>query len=131
MLGIRIPRYHVYNQLMIVRGTLIFLVLNVKTCNSMPRGGSFVHGMLFANMPTTQPPRCETSAGSVLMIASAGLWKAAALTAHDLRARLAIVHMVHEARGVDVTPSTINKFRMAKDFETVEVCSLKMPCRCR
>ncbi len=51
----------------------------------------------------------------------AGLWKAAALTAHDLRARLAIVHMVHEARGVDVTPSTINKFRMAKDTETVEV----------
>mmetsp|Transcript_56751 Transcript_56751/g.139268 ORF Transcript_56751/g.139268 Transcript_56751/m.139268 type:complete len:372 (+) Transcript_56751:108-1223(+) len=50
-----------------------------------------------------------------------GLWKAAALTSHDLKARLAIVHMVHEARGVDVTPSTINKFRSAKDEKTAKV----------
>jgi len=33
-----------------------------------------------------------------------GLWQAAEATAHDLGARLAIVPLVHEARGLDVTP---------------------------
>jgi uncharacterized ferritin-like protein (DUF455 family) len=44
-----------------------------------------------------------------------GLWQSASDTAHDLMARLAIEHMVHEARGIDVTPKTIEKFRNAKD----------------
>ena len=33
-----------------------------------------------------------------------GLWEAAAATAHDLLARLAVVPLVLEARGLDVTP---------------------------
>ena len=38
--------------------------------------------------------------------AHAGLWEAAAATAHDVLARLAVVPTVLEARGLDVTPAT-------------------------
>jgi uncharacterized ferritin-like protein (DUF455 family) len=44
-----------------------------------------------------------------------GLWEAAADTAHDLLARLAIVPLVLEARGLDVTPAMIDKLRAAED----------------
>jgi uncharacterized ferritin-like protein (DUF455 family) len=44
-----------------------------------------------------------------------GLWQAAEETAHDLLARLAIVPLVLEARGLDVTPATIADFRRAGD----------------
>jgi uncharacterized ferritin-like protein (DUF455 family) len=36
--------------------------------------------------------------------AHAGLWESASDTSHSLAARLAIVHCVHEARGLDVAP---------------------------
>lgn len=36
-----------------------------------------------------------------------GLWNSAAATSHDVAARLAIVPMVLEARGLDVTPATL------------------------
>jgi uncharacterized ferritin-like protein (DUF455 family) len=45
--------------------------------------------------------------------AHAGMWRAAEDTAHDLMARLAVVPMVLEARGLDVTPAMINVFRKA------------------
>lgn len=45
-----------------------------------------------------------------------GLWEAAEATAHDRRARLAVVPMVLEARGLDVTPQTVARFRMAGDI---------------
>ncbi|XP_063781690.1 uncharacterized protein LOC134931848 isoform X2 [Pseudophryne corroboree] len=38
------------------------------------------------------------------------LWESASDTAHDLLGRLAIVHMVHEARGLDVHPQTLQRF---------------------
>ena len=41
--------------------------------------------------------------------AHSGLWEAAAQTSHDVLARLAIVPMVLEARGLDVTPAMISK----------------------
>jgi uncharacterized ferritin-like protein (DUF455 family) len=44
-----------------------------------------------------------------------GLWEAAEATAHDALARLAIVPMVLEARGLDVTPATIARFEAAGD----------------
>jgi len=50
--------------------------------------------------------------------AHAGLWESAQETAHDLFARLAIEHMVHEARGLDVTPKTIQKFKSGGDSGT-------------
>jgi uncharacterized ferritin-like protein (DUF455 family) len=48
-----------------------------------------------------------------------GLWRAAEDTAHDLRARLAVVPMVLEARGLDVTPAMIATFRAAGDAGAV------------
>ncbi|KAJ3319882.1 hypothetical protein HDV06_005858 [Boothiomyces sp. JEL0866] len=48
-----------------------------------------------------------------------GLWDSATLTSSNLLDRLAIVHMVHEARGLDVNPSTIAKFKKANDQESV------------
>ncbi|EGO23184.1 hypothetical protein SERLADRAFT_439923 [Serpula lacrymans var. lacrymans S7.9] len=49
----------------------------------------------------------------------AGLWESATITAHSLRARLAIIHLVHEARGLDVNPGTIDRFRRTGDKESV------------
>ncbi|KAF8321160.1 DUF455-domain-containing protein [Clavulina sp. PMI_390] len=51
----------------------------------------------------------------------AGLWESAQETAHSLSARLAIIHLVHEARGLDVNPATIQKFKTAGDVESVKV----------
>lgn len=44
-----------------------------------------------------------------------GLWQAARETAHDLGARLAVVPMVLEARGLDVTPATLDRVRTQGD----------------
>ena len=44
-----------------------------------------------------------------------GLWEAAEATRHDVAARLAIVPMVLEARGLDVTPATAERLRIAGD----------------
>ena len=44
-----------------------------------------------------------------------GLWSAAQDTAHDVAARLAIVPMVLEARGLDVTPATLARVRAQGD----------------
>jgi len=51
--------------------------------------------------------------------AHAGMWRAAEDTALDLPARLAVVPMVLEARGLDVTPGMIDLFQKAGDAETV------------
>lgn len=45
-----------------------------------------------------------------------GLWQAARDTAHDVAARLAVVPMVLEARGLDVTPATIERVRHVGDW---------------
>lgn len=47
--------------------------------------------------------------------AHAGLWSAAHETRHDVAARLAVVPMVLEARGLDVTPATIERVRAVGD----------------
>jgi uncharacterized ferritin-like protein (DUF455 family) len=47
--------------------------------------------------------------------AHAGLWEAAHATRHDVAARLAVVPMVLEARGLDVTPATLGRVRAAGD----------------
>lgn len=49
------------------------------------------------------------------MPAHDGLWQAASETAHDLRARLAIVPLILEARGLDVTPHMIERLAAAGD----------------
>lgn len=47
--------------------------------------------------------------------AHGGLWEAAHATRHDVAARLAVVPMVLEARGLDVTPATLERVRAAGD----------------
>lgn len=44
-----------------------------------------------------------------------GLWSAAHDTRHDVGARLAVVPMVLEARGLDITPAMIERVRSAGD----------------
>lgn len=53
--------------------------------------------------------------------AHAGLWEAAEATAGDALARLAVVPMVLEARGLDVTPATIERFRAAGDEASARI----------
>ena len=53
--------------------------------------------------------------------AHAGLWDAAAETAHDAAARLAVVPMVLEARGLDVTPETVARFEAAGDHRSARI----------
>lgn len=50
-----------------------------------------------------------------------GLWQAAEETAYDLLARLAVVPLVLEARGLDVTPMMIGKLRKAEDHDSAAV----------
>ncbi len=44
-----------------------------------------------------------------------GLWEAAEKTRHDVAARLAVVPMVLEARGLDVTPAMLDRVRASGD----------------
>jgi uncharacterized ferritin-like protein (DUF455 family) len=50
-----------------------------------------------------------------------GLWEAAAATADDLLARLAVVPLVLEARGLDVTPEMAARVERAGDAPTAEI----------
>ena len=50
-----------------------------------------------------------------------GLWEAAAATAHDLLARLAIVPLVLEARGLYVTPEMIARLERADDTASAAI----------
>ncbi|KUP93746.1 ferritin-like domain-containing protein [Tritonibacter horizontis] len=52
--------------------------------------------------------------------AHAGMWRAAEDTTEDLMGRLAVVPMVLEARGLDVTPGMITLFRKAGLTQAVE-----------
>jgi len=54
-----------------------------------------------------------------LLPAHGGLWDAARKTAHDVAARLAVVPMVLEARGLDVTLGMIEIFRKAEEAAAV------------
>lgn len=53
--------------------------------------------------------------------AHAGLWEAAAATADDPLARLAVVPTVLEARGLDVTPDTIAALERAGDARSAAI----------
>jgi uncharacterized ferritin-like protein (DUF455 family) len=53
-----------------------------------------------------------------------GLWQAAEKTAHDLMARLAIVPLTLEARGLDTTPNGIEKLRRNNDNATADVLEI-------
>ncbi|KAJ4766569.1 hypothetical protein LUZ62_031855 [Rhynchospora pubera] len=50
-----------------------------------------------------------------------GLWDSALETSSDLLSRLAVEHCVHEARGLDVLPTTIERFRKGGDEITAKL----------
>ena len=56
-----------------------------------------------------------------LLPAHDGLWQAAGETAHDVAARLAVVPMVLEARGLDVTPATLERVAAAGDAHGAKI----------
>ncbi len=51
----------------------------------------------------------------------AGLWVSAQDTAHDVGARLAVVPMVLEARGLDVTPATLKRVESQGDMRGARI----------
>jgi len=53
-----------------------------------------------------------------------GLWEAAAATANDVLARLAVVPLVLEARGLDVTPEMRLRLERAGDAESAAILDL-------
>ncbi len=53
-----------------------------------------------------------------------GLWQSAIDTKDSLPARLAIVPMVLEARGLDVTPPMVKQFIKAEDMETAKILNI-------
>lgn len=53
-----------------------------------------------------------------------GLWESAEKTAHDFAARLAIVPMVLEARGLDVTPDMIKLMKQQNDEKTANLLQI-------
>lgn len=55
--------------------------------------------------------------------AHAGLWEAAHATRHDVAARLAVVPMVLEARGLDVTPATLERVAASGDQNGAKILS--------
>lgn len=50
-----------------------------------------------------------------------GLWQSASTTSHSLAARLSVEHCVHEARGLDVLPGTIARFKDNGDAATAQL----------
>lgn len=53
-----------------------------------------------------------------------GLWESSQKTAHDFAARLAIVPMVLEARGLDVTPNMITMMNKQNDDKTANMLQI-------
>ncbi|KAG6578065.1 uncharacterized protein IUM83_10455 [Phytophthora cinnamomi] len=50
-----------------------------------------------------------------------GLWDAAYETRESILARLAVVHLVHEARGLDVFPNAVQRFEKASDEVSLKI----------
>jgi uncharacterized ferritin-like protein (DUF455 family) len=56
--------------------------------------------------------------------AHGGLWEAAEATAGDVLARLAVVPLVLEARGLDVTPAMIGRLARAGDHDSAALLEI-------
>ena len=56
--------------------------------------------------------------------AHSGLWDLTVKTAHDPLLRMALVPRVMEARGLDVTPDMMNRFRAAGDGRTADILKI-------
>lgn len=53
-----------------------------------------------------------------------GLWDLTVQTAHDPLLRMALVPRVMEARGLDVTPDMMNRFRASGDARTADILAI-------
>jgi uncharacterized ferritin-like protein (DUF455 family) len=53
-----------------------------------------------------------------------GLWEMALTTDHDVLVRMALVPRVMEARGLDVTPGIIGKFRQVGDLRAIAILDI-------
>ena len=53
-----------------------------------------------------------------------GLWDTAVSTAHDPMARMALVPRVMEARGLDVLPGLMHKFKSSGNVEAVDILAI-------
>ena len=53
-----------------------------------------------------------------------GLWDMAIITAHDPMVRMALVPRVMEARGLDVLPGLMHKFKSAGNHEAVDILEI-------
>lgn len=53
-----------------------------------------------------------------------GLWESATDTSESLFSRLAIIHLVHEARGLDVNPRQIQRCRHAGDLKSADIMTI-------
>ena len=53
-----------------------------------------------------------------------GLWEAAQSTGHALSARLAVVPLILEARGLDVTPSLLRQMHEVEDDQSVRILEI-------
>jgi uncharacterized ferritin-like protein (DUF455 family) len=53
-----------------------------------------------------------------------GLWQAAEATGHDLTARLAVVPLILEARGLDVTPGMVASLEAAGDAASAKILEI-------
>ena len=60
------------------------------------------------------------------MAAHNGLWRTADAAKHDFLARLAIAPLVLEARGLDVTPTMIDRLKSVNDAETATALGIIM-----
>ena len=52
------------------------------------------------------------------------LWESALITNNDILARLAIVHIVLEGRGLDVAPSSMNKLKKSGDIKSLSLLNI-------
>lgn len=75
------------------------------------------HGLIAARL-------IELGAGYGDLPAHDGLWQSAMDTAHDIAARLAIVPMVLEARGLDVTPTMIESLQRHDDHASAALLQI-------
>ena len=57
-------------------------------------------------------------------VAHDGLWEAAIATKDNLIGRLAIIPLVMEARGLDVTPDMISKLRAVNDYRSADILDI-------
>lgn len=63
----------------------------------------------------------ELGAGYGDLAAHDGLWDSAFETRGDAFARLAVVHLVHEARGLDVFPAAVARFEKSGDATSLAI----------